>query len=375
MKYYKNQVVLVQVPECAKPMLVALRNSVLRAGAHPVAQYLPDKISREFYELANEEQINFFPEKFMRGKAEQIDHTISIIAEVNKKELQGIDPKKIMDRSKSMKPYREWLDDKENEGRYSWVIAMYGTEEMAKEVNMSIEEYWDQIIKACYLDENDPIKKWKEIQVENNYFVEKLNSMRIEKVHVEAENTDLWVRIGEKRRWQGCSGRNIPSFEIFTSPDWREVNGHIKFTEPLYRYGNLIKDIFLRFEKGIVVEFSASEGEDILREMIKAENANKIGEFSMTDGRMSRITKYMGETLYDENVGGKEGNMHLALGNAYQDCYEGDPAKVSKEEWKEWGYNESVVHTDIVATSSRKITAYTFDKKEVVIYEKGKFLI
>lgn len=97
----------------------------------------------------------------------------------------------------------------------------------------------------------------------------------------------------------------MPSYEVFTSPDWRGTNGWIRFNQPLYRFGSLIKDVFLRFENGIVVEATASENQEMLRGMIAQENANKLGEFSMTDRRMSRIHRLMGETLYDENRGGK----------------------------------------------------------------------
>ena len=83
----------------------------------------------------------------------------------------------------------------------------------------------------------------------------------------------------------------------------------------------------------------------------------------------------MGETLYDENVGGEWGNTHLAVGAAYRDSYTGDPSKVSEEEWESMGYNNSVVHTDIVATSNRKVTAYLEDGSQQVIYEDGQFTV
>ncbi|MDP3790362.1 MAG: aminopeptidase, partial [Candidatus Omnitrophota bacterium] len=103
--------------------------------------------------------------------------------------------------------------------------------------------------------------------------------------------------------------------------------------------------------------------------------ADKIGEFSLTDSRLSRITKFMGETLFDENVGGKWGNTHLALGSAYKDSYPGDPAEVTDIGWKEMGYNESVIHTDIVATSRRTVTGTLPSGEKKVIYKDGKFVI
>ena len=83
----------------------------------------------------------------------------------------------------------------------------------------------------------------------------------IERLHVEGEDADLWISVGEQRRWLGGRGRNIPSFELFTSPDWRGTEGWIRFNQPLYRYGNLVKGISLRFEDGRVVEGPAEENE------------------------------------------------------------------------------------------------------------------
>lgn len=100
-----------------------------------------------------------------------------------------------------------------------------------------------------------------------------------------------------------------------------------------------------------------------------------VGEFSLTDRRLSRITKFMGETLFDENVGGEQGNTHIALGSAYKDSYTKDPSKVSKEQWEELGFNESSVHTDIVSTNKRKVTATLKDGSKKVIYENGEFKV
>ena len=107
--------------------------------------------------------------------------------------------------------------------------------------------------------------------------------------------------------------------------------------------------------------------------MVATENADKVGEFSLTDRRFSRITKFMAETLYDENVGGPFGNTHIALGSSYHDCYDGDPAGVPSAEWERLGFNESSVHTDIVSTSDRTVTATMRDGSERVIYAGGEF--
>ena len=186
---------------------------------------------------------------------------------------------------------------------------------------------------------------------------------------------DLIVGLGEGRRWLGGSGANIPSYEIYISPDCRKTEGKISFNQPLYRYGNLIEGVKLEFKNGRVVKASAKKGEKVLKEMIKTKGADRIGEFSLTDGRLSKVTKFMAETLFDEKRGGKYGNMHVALGKAYQDSHPKNPSKVKKNEWKKLGYNESVVHTDIVSTEKKEVTAYLKNGKEVIIYKDGRFLV
>lgn len=371
----KDDVVLLQVPECAKPLLISLRRAVLKSGGHPIVHYLPDEISKEYYELAEEHQIGFFPDKYLKGLIDQIDHSVFIIADTDKHELIDIDPKKIMSRGEVNKPYMEWRNEKEALGKFTWTLGLYGTEAMAEEAGMSLEEYWNEIINACYLDEDNPVEKWKEITSEVERVKDRLNNLNIETLRVKSENIDLVVGIGKNRQWMGGSGRNIPSFEVFISPDCRVTSGSIKFNQPLYRYGNLIKDVYLKFDQGKVVESSASKGEKVLREMISVSGANMIGEFSLTDSRLSRIKKFMAETLFDENIGGEFGNTHIALGNAYRDSYIGNPSNVKEEEWVEMGYNKSSVHTDIVSTENREVTATLEDGSEIVIYKDGKFLV
>jgi aminopeptidase len=129
----------------------------------------------------------------------------------------------------------------------------------------------------------------------------------------------------------------------------------------------------LRFADGRVVEASAEQNEPVLREMIATEGADRVGEFSLTDRRLSRITRFMAHTLYDENVGGPFGNTHIALGRSYQDAYRGEPADVAPEEWERLGFNNSSVHTDIVSTADRVVTAQLRGGGELLIYRDGEF--
>ncbi|HRX63621.1 MAG TPA: aminopeptidase [Candidatus Absconditabacterales bacterium] len=372
----KGDVVFVYIPECAKPFLIPLQESILKAGGHPVIRYLPDGTSRHFYENASMEQIKFMPKEFKEGEIKSKTHHIGILAEADKHELDGIDPKKIMTRIKVNQPFRDLIDKKERDKKFSWTICLYGTPAMAKEVNMSLEEYRKQIIDACYLNEKNPVKKRQEI---NKLIIDKknkLDKLKIEKIHIKGKDVDLHIKIGKDRCRRAGSGCNIPSFEIFTSPDYREVNGRIKFNQPLYRYGSLIKGIEIEFKNGKISKAKAKQNDKLFQDMIKIPGMNQLGEFSLTDARTSKITKFMGETLYDENVGGKYGNTHIALGRAFDECYIGDKSKLDDTKFKKSiGLNSSAEHVDIISTTDRTVTATLQDGTQKIIYQNGQFTI
>ncbi len=376
----KGEVVHLVCYEAAKPLFLELKRAILKAGGHIISDYRPDSgdrfpFDRMFFELAKPHQLAFFPKKYARGLVDEIDHTVFIVSEVDMHELEGIPPKKIMERGLAWKPYMDWRREKENAGKFTWTLGLYGTEAMAKEAGISLEEYWNQIIKACFLDKPNPLAEWRKLFVQMETTRKKLNALPIDKLHVVGPDADLWVHLGEKRQWMCGSGRNIPSFEHFTSPDWRGTSGWIRFNQPLYRYGVHIEGVELTFKDGKVVKAKARKNEKVLKQMIATLHADKVGEYSLTDKRFSRITKFMAETLYDENVGGPHGNTHLALGKSYHDCYMGDPGELSPEDWEKLGFNDSSVHTDIISTAPRTVTAHLKDGKERVIYKDGMFTL
>jgi aminopeptidase len=371
----KGEVVQLAVPDVAKSMALALQNTVLKAGAHPMLRLIPTGFDKDFFDLANKDQLTQFPKKYLKERVELLDHQVGIIADPYPEHLKDVDHKKIFLSRDAKKAYREWLFEKETQGKFTWTLGLWGVQAKADKVGLTLKEYWQQIIKACFLDKKDPVAEWRKISKMQQDIIGKLNKLEIDYLEVKGEDIDLRVKLGANRIWKGGGGRNIPSFEFFTSPDWRGTEGWVKFNQPLYRYGNIISDVYLKFEKGLVVEAKAKKGQKVLDEMLKTENANKIGEYSLTDKRMSRITHVMAETLYDENIGGPFGNTHLAIGMAYKDCYRGDQTKVTKKQWQKMGFNDSAEHTDIISTTDRTVTAHMVDGSQKIIYEKGMFIV
>ncbi|HEX4467225.1 MAG TPA: aminopeptidase [Solirubrobacteraceae bacterium] len=373
-----GEVVRVVAPESAKPLYAELNRAVWRAGGHVIGAYQPDdfgatNLARDFFQMADGAQLDHLSSTYMRGLVDDMDHQVSVLADADPHALDSVDPAKIMRRGEAMRPVIDWRGDKENAGKFTWTLGLYGTPGMAAEAGMTVEEYWEQIIHACFLDHEDPLAQWREVGERLDATREQLNALEIEKLHVEGEDANLWVSLGEHRRWLGGRGRNIPSFEVFTSPDWRGTEGWIYCNQPLYRYGNLVKGIRLQFADGRVTQASAEQNERVLTEMIATEGADRVGEFSLTDKRFSRITRFMAHTLYDENVGGAFGNTHIAVGRSYQDAYDGDPSAVTPEQWEHLGFNTSSVHTDIVSTTDRVVTATLRGGEERVIYRNGEF--
>lgn len=377
----KGETVFLVGQECTKDLFTEIAKEIWKAGGNVIFRYLPDEVeryglTRSLLEYGTDEQLTFFPRAYWQGVTDSMDHLLFIIAEPDIHALEGLPDQKIALMNSARAPFMEMRAEKERQGKLSWTLCLYGMESAATEAGMTIEEYWEQIIDACYLREEDPVAKWQQLQQEINTIRQKLTALQIEEVHVVGPDVDLHILIGEHRVWRGGTGANIPSFEIFTSPDWRGTNGHISFNQPLYYSGKRVSGITLEFKDGVVVKATATENEETLKEMIAQENADKVGEFSLTDKRHSRIKRFMAETLYDENLGGEYGNTHIALGMAYEDTFDGDITKLTKEEWEAMGFNQCPkVHTDIISTTDRTVTATLKDGREIVIYKDGMFIL
>ena len=163
-----GEVVRVTAPESARPLYLELCRAVWRAGGNVIGGYYPDEEqgmggSKAFFELASNGQLEHFPSHYLRGLVDEMDHQVSVIAEADPHALETIDPARIMRRGVALRELMDWRGEKENEGRFSWTLGLYGTEAMAAEAEMGLEEYWEQIVHACFLDQDDPIARWREI--------------------------------------------------------------------------------------------------------------------------------------------------------------------------------------------------------------------
>jgi aminopeptidase len=374
--FKKNDVVLIRYDMPAVRLAEIVYAKLLDMGIHPVQRSnLTATMERRFFECANNPQIIFQPpgEKELLNR---LNGGIFLHAPESITHLSHIDPKKIGKAAVARKQLRDILDVRDQAGDFGWTLCTFPTKELARHARLSMKAYAAQIIDACFLDKNSPVSQWQQIYRRAASIKKRLTSMKVNFYRIESEHVDLIITPGEKRKWVGISGHNIPSFEIFLSPDWRGTKGIYFSNQPSFRNGNYVKGVRLEFKKGAVVAVQAQQGKNFIVQQISMDNgANKVGEFSLTDKRFSRINRFMANTLFDENFGGENGNCHLALGASYADTYNGNPKELTGEKKKRLGFNDSALHWDLVNTEKKRVVAHLASGKKTTIYENGEFAI
>jgi aminopeptidase len=372
--FKKNDIVLIRYSKAAVRLAEVIYADLLSRGMHPVQRMSPTAaMEKEFYTRSSGRQLIFLPpgDKELMSK---INGSIYLHAPESITHLSDVDPQKIGKTAVARKALRDILNRREARGSFSWTLCICPTAEMADQAGISLKEYTRQVVKACFLHKANPVAEWRRIFSNARSIKRWLNSMKIKTLHIESDNIDLEVTPGDKRQWIGISGRNIPSFEIFLSPDWRGTRGRYHADQPSYRNGNRVEGIRLEFDRGRVKRVSADSGEEFLKKQLRMDRgADKVGEFSLTDRRFSRIDRFMANTLFDENYGGKHGNCHIALGASYSNTYAGDSRRLHSDLKRKLGFNESALHWDLVNTEEKRVTAHLHTGKTVTIYENGKF--
>lgn len=373
-RFKKNDIVLIRYDMPAIRLAEIVFTKLIDRGLHPIQRLnLTTTMEQNFFRFSNDKQLVFKPP----GDRELFKHlngSIFLHAPESITHLSEIEPQKIGKAIVAKKYLRDIMDHRDQAGDFGWTLCTYPTKGQARHARLSIKAYTNQIINACFLNRTSPVSHWEDILKHATAIKKWLNRMKVKYYHIESENIDLEITPGEKRKWIGISGHNIPSFELFLSPDWRGTKGKYFANLPSFRSGNYVKGVRLAFKKGAAIKIEAEKGKDFVTNQLKMDNgANKIGEFSLTDKRFSRINTFMANTLFDENYGGKYGNCHVALGSSYADTYAGNPKELTKARKKKLGFNDSALHWDLINTEKKRVVAHLVSGKKTTIYEDGKF--
>lgn len=347
-----GQKVLISGNLIAQDLTYALFKEILLAGAHPtVYQKLP-QIEEIFYSYANKEQLEYV-DPFLKPYSLDFDKEVYIMGSTNTRQLELIDSQKISTYQSSPERVRldELTEDRVSKGEFQWVIVPYPCEALAQDAGMGLFAYRDFISNALKLNGDNPAAQWKQIEKEQQKYVNYLNQVDI--LHIVGEDTDISFSVKD-RTWVNCCGHvNLPDGEVFTGPIEDSINGHIRFTYPGIYQGKEIENIYFEFEDGKVVKATASKGQDLLNTILKIKGANGIGEFAI--GTNYGITKFTKNMLFDEKMGG---TLHMALGMGY-----GETGSLSK----------SAIHWDILKDMKFEESFIEADGK--IIYQAGKWTI
>lgn len=262
-----------------------------------------------------------------------------------------------------------------------WCIATIPSTRWAKWLfpNLSDKDAYDELFKLiCSMsmaDTIDPIKSWNDYSVKQKVIENKLNDLNITKMHyTNALGTDLYVELNKNILWESA-GRsdmivNCPSYEIFTTPIYTKTNGIVYASRPLCYNGGFIKDFYLVFKDGKVIDYNAKEGKELLKGIITSdEYAAYLGECALVPNNspISNTKLVYANTLLDENA-----SCHLALGSGFPSCLK-NSQNLSPDELQEEGINPSKNHVDfMIGTPDLNIDAET-NKGKILIFKNGEF--
>jgi aminopeptidase len=348
----KGDRVLIEGPNLAKELFQALFLEVLKAGGHPLVMPQVEGLRELFLKNASEEQLLYL-HNFIKLTNTEFDSIISVDGEYNTRHLALIDPKIMAmrqgssDRTEFMRVFEDRLFKKE----LKWIGIPFPCNALAQEANMDLFSYSNFVEKALLLDKENPIEEWQKIEKNQARIIENLNIVK--HVQVFGEDTELSFSV-EGRTWENCCGKvNLPDGEVYTSPVEDSVNGRIRLTYPGIYLGREVKNVYLEFKDGVVINATADKGQDLLEEILKIENANRLGEFAIgTNYGITQFTKNIG---FDEKIGG---TLHIALGLGLKET----GAK-----------NVSAIHWDIL--KDMKVPGSKIIADDKVIYEEGKWQI
>ena len=246
-----------------------------------------------------------------------------------------------------------------------------------------IDQLWATLLKLCRIEGVEPKDTYRHHMAKLRHRCEALNKLDLKSLRYTCENgTDLLLELPEGHIWLGGEesskdgtifNANIPTEEVFSAPQYNGVNGVVYSTKPLIYHGNTISDFSFTFKEGKIVEYTAKEGYEVLKELVETdEGSHYLGEVALVDhfSPISQSNQIFYETLFDENA-----SCHLAIGASYPTCLKNSDG-LSEEDLKERGLNHSLTHVDFMIGHERmNIKGYTRDGQAFDIMIDGRLQV
>lgn len=380
----RDQVLAVEALPEARPLVKAIAARAYDKGARYVdVQYFDPEVKRIRAEHARAETLDWVPPwlgKRLLALGELDSARIVLVPLVPPGLLDGVDAARAgRDRLPTVKESFAVIDDRS----VAWTLSPYPTEHWATVVypdlpaGAALEALWQDVTHVCRLDEPDPAQAWHDRIEQIWQNARRLDGLDLDALHFEGPGTDLTVGLLPSSRFakEGGSSQtrtgvrhvpNIPTEEVYTTPDPTRTEGVVTATKPLDVAGSLVTDLRIRFEGGRAVEIDAAANADALRGRCATDDgASRLGEVALVDreSRIGKLRRTFYTTLLDENAA-----SHLALGDAYS-APVGDPADLPR-------INASAVHIDfMIGSDDVTVTGRTKSGDEVLILSGGAWQI
>lgn len=300
--------------------------------------------------------------------------------------MEGINSEKLGRATKAASLVRRKFQSAAASNRIPWNVCLAPTKDWAEKVLGSSEnweeEIWKVLIPILRLDNENPAAEWLLHDAKLKSRAEFLNSQKFSKIKFTGPGTNLTVGLLPDRHFNGgsCTSSdgtvffpNIPTEEVFSTPDMTATEGEVVCTRPVTVYGAQVNEAWFKFEEGKVVECGAKTNSAVLQQFVNTdEGASMLGEIALVgiDSPIYQSGKIFHNILFDENA-----SCHIALGNGYPDCIE-NGTRMSDKELKECKCNQSLVHTDFMISSEKvDVFGVKADGSEVALLKNGSFVI
>ena len=390
----KGQPLIINAPVEAYDLARECVKIAYKQGSSKVTvNYLDDIKTRLDYENVETKVLAEVPNWVIERKKYEIDSKscyLHIIGE-DPDLLNGIDSDKIKQTSlakmKAMHEYQYYTMN--NIGQ--WTIIAYPNLAWAKKVfpdksdDDAMQALWDAILSTSRVEVGKTLDNWEKHNKEIHDHCDIMNKYNFKSLHFEnSKGTDLVVGLIKDHIWEGGYdiskgdfktkfNPNIPSEEVFTMPDRYHIDGKVVSTKPLSYNGTIISKFSLTFKDGQIVDFDADDNKEILKNLIEMDKGTKsLGEVALIsyDSPISNSGILFYETLFDENA-----SCHLAIGACYPTNVKGG-IDLTTDELYELGGNDSMEHVDFMfGSEDMHITGTTYDGKQIVVFDKGNFVI
>ena len=388
----KGQIVNISAEVVHRDFAYLVAKTAYEHGARFVnLDLLEPRLARTRLLVAAEEDLSYVPPYVGVKYRDLVDQTaanLKIVGAEDPDLLSDLEPKRVNTvRVHQFLAVKYFYDEGIGKSLVHWTVAAAATPKWAKKVFPALEaetacaKLWDEIFRITRADQQNALELWRVHNQTLQRRAKKLTEMRIKEIHFTGPETDLIVGLSPRAVFKGggdLSPRgvefepNIPTEEVFTTPDWRMTRGKVRATRPFFINGKLICDLRLEFCEGELTTFSAAEGEETFAEYVSSDpGAKRLGEVALVgiDSPVYQSGLVFEEILFDENAA-----CHIAVGSAYKFCLE-NGALLSDKERQAIGCNESTVHTDMMISSEQvDVTAITYSGETVPLLVRGSWV-